>query len=111
MNVVMDDIHIQHDKLNQTKDVFDHLRSEITNVANTVDGIAEEIHSIDQAKNKVYDDLGDLAAVSEESAASAQETSATMTHLSELVDDCNNAVGELVVISDSLDANVNKFTL
>ena len=111
MNVVMDDIHIQNDKLNQTKDVFDHLRSEISSVANAVDGIAKEIESIDQAKNIVYDDLGDLAAISEENAASAQETSATMAHLSELVNECNNAVGELGEISDSLDGNVKKFTL
>ena len=111
MNVVMDDIHIQHDKLNQTKDVFEHLRSEITNVTSAVDGIAKEIESIDQAKNKVYDDLGDLAAISEENAASAQETSATMAHLSELVNECNSAVGELGEISDSLEGNVKRFTL
>ncbi|MCH5263117.1 MAG: cache domain-containing protein [Lachnospiraceae bacterium] len=111
MNVVMDDIHIQNDKLNQTKDVFAHLRTEISNVTNAVDGIANEIESIDQAKNKVFDDLGDLAAISEENAASAQETSATMAHLSELVNECNNAVGELGEISDSLEGNVKKFTL
>ena len=111
MNIVMDEIQVQHDKLNQTKNVFDHLRSEITNVTTTVDGIAKEIQSIDDAKNKVYDDLGDLAAISEENAASAEETSATMAHLSELVNDCNNAVGELGEISDSLDGNVKKFTI
>ena len=111
MNVVMDEIKVQHDKLNQTQDVFEHLRSEISNVTNTVDGIAKEIESIDQAKNKVFEDLEDLAAISEENAASAQETSATMTHLSELVNECNNEVGELAEISDSLDGNVKKFTL
>ena len=111
MNVVMEDIHIQHDKLNQTKDVFDHLRSEILNVTNTVDGISKEIKSIDDAKNIVYDDLGDLAAVSEENAASAQETSATMAHLSELVNECNDSVGQLGEISESLEGNVKQFTL
>ena len=111
MNVVMEDIHIQHDKLNQTKDVFAHLRSEISNVTHAVDGIAKEIDSIDQAKNKVFDDLGDLAAISEENAASAQETSATMAHLSELVNECNSAVGELGDISDSLEGYIKKFTL
>ena len=111
MNVVMDEIHVQHDKLNQTKDVFEHLRSEITNVTITVDGISKEIKSIDDAKNVVYDDLGDLAAVSEENAASAQETSATMAHLSELVNECNDAVGQLGDISESLEGNVKQFTL
>ena len=111
MNVVMDEIHIQHDKLNQTKAVFDHLREEVTNVTNAVDGIAMEIESIDQSKDKVYGNLESLAAISEENAASTQETSATMTHLSELVNECDSAVGELGDISDSLEGNVKKFTL
>ena len=111
MNVVMDEIQIQHDKLNQTKDVFGHLKSEISNVTNAVDGIAKEIESIDQAKNKVYDNLESLAAISEENAASSQETAATMAHLSELVNECDNTVGELGGISDSLKGNVSKFTL
>ena len=111
MNVVMSEIQVQHDKLNQTKNVFDHLKSEISNVTNAVDGISKEIESIDHAKNKVYDSLENLAAISEENAASTQETSATMAHLSELVNECDNSVGELGGISDSLEGNVKKFTL
>ncbi|MCH5332476.1 MAG: cache domain-containing protein [Agathobacter sp.] len=111
MNVVMNDIQIQHDKLNQTQDAFDHLKSEISNVTTAVDGIAKEIDSIDSAKNKVYDNLENLAAISEENAASTQQTSATMTHLSELVNECDIAVGNLVGITDSLEGNVKKFTL
>ena len=111
MNIVMDDIQVQYEKLNQTQDVFDHLRSEISNVTTAVEGIAKEIESIDYAKNQVYGDLENLAAISEENAASAEQTSATMAHLSELVNECNSAVGELGEISDSLDGNVKKFTL
>ena len=111
MTVVMNDIKVQHDKLNQTKDVFGHLRTEITNVTNAVDSIAQEIESIDRAKNVVYENLESLAAISEENAASTQETSATMTHLSELVNQCDNAVGELGNISNDLEGNVQKFTL
>lgn len=111
MNIVMNDIQVQHDKLNQTKDVFGHLRSDITNVTNAVDGISKEMENIDRAKNVVYDNLESLAAISEENAASTEETSATMTHLSELVDMCDNAVGELGAISDSLEGNVKKFEI
>ena len=111
MNVVMNDIQVQYEKLHQTQDAFDHLRSEITNVTNAVDSITKEIESIDRAKNVVYDNLESLAAISEENAASTQETSATMTHLSTLVNECDSAVGELGGISDSLEGNVKKFTL
>ena len=111
MNVVMGEIQIQYDKLYQTKNVFGHLRSEISNVTTAVDSISKEIASIDSAKNKVYDNLENLAAISEENAASTQETSATMTHLTELVNECDAAVGDLREISASLDGNVKKFTL
>ena len=111
MNVVMGEIKVQHDKLNQTKDVFEHLQSEITNVTNAVDGISQEIESIDKAKDRVYSNLESLAAISEENAASTQETSATMSQLADLVNECDRAVGELGGISDSLEGNVKKFTL
>ena len=111
MSVVMNDIQIQHDKLDQTKDVFDHLKSDISDVTSAVNGISKEIESIDQAKNKVYDNIENLAAISEENAAATEETSATMMHLSGLVNECDSAVGELGEISDSLEGNVKKFVL
>ena len=111
MNEVMNDIQVQHDKLDQTKAVFEHLQSEITNVTNAVDGISKEIESIDHAKDRVYSNLESLAAISEENAASTQETSATMSQLADLVNECDSAVGELGGISDSLEGNIKKFTL
>lgn len=111
MNTVMDEIKVQHDKLDQTKAAFEHLNTEISNVIDAVDGIAEEIAVVDQAKNKVYGNLESLAAISEEYAASTQQTSATMTQISELVDECDNTVGRLGEISHSLESNVNRFTL
>ena len=111
MNIVMTDIQIQHDKLDQTKDVFDHLKSDISDVTSAVDGISKEIESIDNAKNKVYDNIENLAAISEENAAATEETSATMMHLSGLVSECDSAVGELGEISNSLEGNVKKFAL
>lgn len=111
MRAVTEEMHNQYDKLNQTKDVFDHLNAEIQNVTGAVDIIADEIENINRAKNEVYSNLESLAAISEENAATTQETSATMMQLSGIVDECDKAVGELGSISDSLEGNVKKFTL
>ncbi len=111
MRAVTEEMQNQYDKLNQTKDVFGHLDSEIRNVTDAVDSIAGEIDNINNSKNEVYSNLESLAAISEENAASTQETSATMTQLSELVNECDNSVGRLGAISDSLEGNVKKFTL
>lgn len=111
MRAVTEEMQNQYDKLNQTKDVFDNLNAEIQNVTNAVESISGEIETINNAKNVVYGSLESLAAISEENAASTQETSATMTQLSELVNDCDNSVGKLGSISDSLEGNVKKFIL
>ena len=111
MKAVMEEMQSQYDKLNQTKDVFGNLNTEIQNVSNAVDSISGEIENINRAKNEVYSNLESLAAISEENAASTQETSATMTQLSEIVEECDRAVGQLGSISDSLEGNVKKFTL
>ena len=111
MNAVTEEMQLQYDKLNQTKDVFGNLNMEIKNVTNAVDSIAGEIEHINRAKNEVYTNLESLAAISEENAASTEETSATMMQLSEIVNECDKAVGQLGSISDSLEGNVKKFTL
>ncbi len=111
MNNVMEEMKNQYEKLNQTRDVFGHLNTEISHVATAVDSIAGEIENVNRAKDEVYGNLENLAAISEENAASTQETSATMMQLSELVDACDSAVGKLGEISDSLEGNVKKFTL
>lgn len=111
MRAVTEEMQNQYDKLTQTKDVFGHLNTEIRNVTDAVDSIAGEIDNINHSKNEVYSNLESLAAISEENAASTQETSATMMQLSEIVNECDNSVGKLGAISDSLEGNVKKFTL
>lgn len=111
MRAVTEKMQTQYDKLTQTQDVFGNLNIEIDNVANAVDSIAGEIENINHAKNEVYSNLESLAAISEQNAASTEETAATMAQLSELVNECDNSVGKLGSISDSLEDNVKKFTL
>ena len=111
MEHVMQEIQSQFDKLNQTREVFENLNLEISEVSNAVDSIADEINKINTSKNEVYSNLESLAAISEQNAAATQQTSATMMHLSDIVENCDNAVGQLGDISDSLDGNVKKFEL
>ena len=111
MGQVMQEIQTQFDKLNQTKDVFEHLNMEISHVTSAVDRIANEIDNINNSKNEVYGNLESLSAISEENAAATEQTSATMMQLSDIVDECDQAVGQLGEISDLLEGNVQKFTL
>jgi methyl-accepting chemotaxis protein len=55
--------------------------------------------------------LEGLSAIAEENAASTEETAAAMAELEQIVDECNNATGELVNLAGNMDENVNAFKL
>jgi methyl-accepting chemotaxis protein len=111
MDTVVQEIQIQNEKLESTRQVFHELNSEINNVAMAVENIKSTVETIDQTKDSVCSNMESLAAISEENAASTQETSATMTELSGIVEKCNVALNMLTDISVNLDENVNQFTL
>lgn len=111
MNSVIDQMTYQSKKLNETRDVFGKLNTNVNSVVYSIDEIAGEIESIDEAKAMVLENLESLAAISEENAASTQETAATMQELGSIVQICNESVNKLVDLSNLLKANVDKFKL
>ncbi len=111
MNSVIEQMTYQSKKLNETKDVFGKLNSNVNSVAYSIDDIASEIESIDEAKATVLENLESLAAISEENAASTQETAATMEELGSIVQICNESVNQLVQLANMLKANVDRFKL
>lgn len=111
MDTVIEKMGIQSSKLTDTQEVFSLLNGNIGNVAGAIENISGEIQILSGAKDTVVGNLEGLSAISEENAASTQETSATMGELSEIVRTCDQAVDELVSLSDMLKENVDKFTL
>ena len=55
--------------------------------------------------------LESLAAISEENAASTEETVATMGELQQIIMECKASLSELSDLSKILDENVNQFTI
>ncbi len=111
MNTVIEQMTYQSKKLNETKDVFGKLNTNVNSVAYSIDDIANEIESIDEAKATVLENLESLAAISEENAASTQETAATMQELGSIVQICNESVSQLVDLANLLKNNVDRFKL
>ncbi|MBQ4282911.1 MAG: methyl-accepting chemotaxis protein [Lachnospira sp.] len=111
MNSVIEQMTYQSKKLNETKEVFGRLNTNVNSVAYSIDDIAGQIEAIDGAKATVLENLESLAAISEENAASTQETAATMQELGSIVQICDESVNELVKLSNMLKANVEKFKL
>lgn len=111
MNGVVDEIHIQYEKLDVTRSAFKQLDEEVKRVVREIEMITGEINNIAQSRTGVMDGIGSLSAVAEENAASSEQTSASMTQLSKILDECREAVVKLVDISNTLTQNARKFKI
>lgn len=111
MNKVMEVIEEQGAKLNATQDSFNKLNGEIVVVGGAVDNITEEIKHLDSLKDSVIGGVESLAAISEEYAASTQETSASMVQLRQYVEQCTGMTKRMVEMSGELSETTNSFKL
>ena len=111
MNNVIREMDSQSQKLGETKNVFNKLDGNINNVADAVVLIRNETDAMGAAKDAVLESLESLAAISEENAASTEETSATMGELQQVIMDCNASLSELSDVANQLEENVKQFTL
>ena len=111
MNEVIREMDHQSQKLNETRTIFGKLDNNITNVADAVGMIRNETDAMGTAKDTVLESLESLAAVSEENAASTEETAATMGEVQQIILDCDASLRKLENLATLLDDNVKQFTL
>ena len=111
MNGVVNEIYQQNEKLNVTQNAFDSLNQEIFKVVNAIDVISSQIESIEQYKSGVIDSIDDLSEISQNNAASTEETAATMDQLTQIIIGCKEATAELVKIAGELRQNTQRFKM
>lgn len=111
MNDVASNIINQNEKLDNTKDMFTSLNSEVTEVSSSISKITSLINHIAKMKEKVLNSVENLAAIAQENAASTEETSASMVELSRIVEECTVATEDIVTLSKELAANTTQFRL
>ena len=111
MNGVVDEIHQQNEKLSTTLNVFGTLNQEVQKVVGEINVIYGELNHIESYKTDVVEKIDGLTEISQNNAASTEETAATMDQLAEIVEDCRQATAQLNVIADELNANAKKFQL
>lgn len=102
MDKVINVINEQGMKLNDTQESFAKLNGEIGQVGNAVDNIAAEIENLNTFKGSVMAGVESLAAISEEYAASTEETSASMLQLRQYVDNCMEMTEQMRDMSGEL---------
>lgn len=111
MGTMMEIIEEQNEKLEDTLNMFHELNDEIKIVKMAVENISGQVDGLGKLKANVLDVLEGLSAISEQYAASTEETSASMIELNEVVDKCTTETQGLIVLSGELKDNTTKFTL
>lgn len=95
MNGVVGEIHQQNEKLGTTLNVFSTLNQEVQKVVGEINVISGELDHIENYKTDVVEKIDGLTEISQNNAASTEETAATMDQLAEIVEDCRQATTQL----------------
>ncbi len=97
--------------LNETVELFKELQREINTMEEITSGISYQTEKLDEVKITVTDSISDLAAITQENAASTQETSSSIQLLTETVDSCSGRIKNLLELSDQLKTQADQFEL
>ena len=111
MNGVVGEITNQNEKLGVTQDAFENLNTEVRRVVGAIDMISVQLDNIEKFKDGVRESIDGLNEISQNNAASTEETAATMDQLARIVAECREATGSLVNISEELSEGARKFKL
>ena len=99
---VSEAVSLQNQKIDQTKDIFTTLNTEIGQVGSAISGISSEIVELKNHSDVIEQDTVSLKEFADQNAESAQVTIEHMNELDNTVGKCNDATGRVVGVSDKL---------
>lgn len=108
---VSSDITQEKEDLQNTQSSFKELRTEISKVSDASNSISKQIERLADSRAVISDATTNLSSVSQESAASAEETSASMQTLSAAIAECTENIGQLSLLSDELEKQTSFFKI
>lgn len=112
---VMEEVEViieeQQKKLGETKEKFIAVTEGVNNSREETQAIQNRTEICDSAREKVIDVISNLSAISQENAASTEETTASMTELNDTIRILADAAGSLKKLSSDLEQDINFFKL
>lgn len=106
---VTDIVKNQQAKLMETKEHFGVLEEHIRDTNEATIQIRNDTEACDKARKSVETSILGLSAISEENAASTEQTTASMTELNGTIEQLVKAAGELKQMSDKLEGDLQFF--
>ncbi len=111
MQEVTRNVQMQQKCLEETKTAFQYLKNEVALVEAVTRDIGGQTQGLNSLKQIVTDSVNSLASVVEQNAASTEETSASMTLLSQTIGECTEDTMGLVELSRRQNEQAGKFRL
>lgn len=109
MNIVKGNMDAQSEKMVQTDKMFEKFNEGVIASIGSVGNISVKTDEMDEARVRVVDLVQSLSAIAEENAASSQETSASVTQVTEIVADISNSADKLKTIAAQMEDIVSIF--
>lgn len=104
-------VNEQQQKLNETKEKFVYVAQGVDNSREETEAIQSRTEICDSSREKVIDVISNLSAISQENAASTEETTASMAELNETIRILADAAGNLKTLSRNLEKDMEFFKL
>ena len=111
MKDVMDVMDTQSENVNQTQAAFALMQEGIKRSIGGIENITKHTEKMDSARGTVVDVVQNLTAIAEENAASTEETSASVTEMTNIVQDISESSESLYGIVSSLESEIRKFKI
>ncbi len=109
MDEVKKIMNSQLQKVDLTSNMFAKVQDEITHSIDGITNISEKTEKMDQARISVVDVVQNLTAIAEENAAGTEETSASVTEVSNVIDDISGNAKQLHEVAQVIDNQMKKF--
>ncbi len=104
-------IHEESDKLAQTRTEFGNVSKGIEQSRTETNGIKGQTAVCDDSRKSVVDTISNLSAISEENAASTQQTTASMQELNATINLLAESANDLTKLSTELDQEIRFFRI
>ena len=97
--------------MKKTADILNQVIKGIIGLTDRIDSIASSVQNMDKSKEKVVDVIQNLSSVSQENAASTEETSASTTMAMGTVEGIANDAVQLKGIAQDLEDRMKDFII
>ena len=97
--------------MKKTADILNQVIAGIIGLTDRIDSIADSVENMDKSKEKVVDVIQSLSSVSQENAASTEETSASTTMAMGTVENIAAEAVRLKSVAQELDERMKDFII